>query len=479
MESRPTLRRLATFHTARPSGRLASTKELEQQWVTTDEGKVRLRRSRSLGGVEQESWHIMPASALETKLDPIAEAKLNKKRSYNKKSTLIGARSSASTSEPSLSPEFEEFLREKREELRQRKSSTSSTTGTPSPRGSPLSESNKPRPPTTKKPQRTTVRIQLEASGSTLCNSGSSSPSSSSRPVVPTVTLSEAPVVPDTLRRSSARNEPPSPRRAAAQMEDRIALLTREGIEIAMVDGSPVIRAGLLERVVHRCAVYLSSSVELQTVQNQIIALFIALPRFCTPIEMVELLEKIYQEPVSVPAGASAETQLKFNCRSKLGVLRLFVMWMDHDSQAVANNMPFQHRAITFLTSLGENDFPPKEREELIRLRDSVRTRFMEANRAANAAKASLPPPRPIGLFTRKLVLGSFEFADLNPRDVADSLTVLDKRALSSITRREILTQKWEGVQEAFSRAGKLAKWVATEVVLFACCYYLFCLTFH
>lgn len=74
----------------------------------------------------------------------------------------------------------------------------------------------------------------------------------------------------------------------------------------------------------------------------------------------------------------------------------------------------------------------------------------------------TLPPPRAVGLFVRKLTLGSFEFGDLNPRDVADTLTVLDKRALASITRREILTQKWEGVQDAFTRAGKVAKWVAT-----------------
>lgn len=72
-------------------------------------------------------------------------------------------------------------------------------------------------------------------------------------------------------------------------------------------------------------------------------------------------------------------------------------------------------------------------------------------------------------IFTRKLTLGSFEFGDLNPRDVADTLTVLDKRALASITRREILTQKWVGVQDAFNRAGKVAKWVATVRALELC----------
>lgn len=460
MASRNVLRRLATFHShsSGGSGRLITAKERDQQWVTTEEGPVRLRRSRSLGGVEQESWHMLPVSALDSaRLDPAAEAKLNKKRAYNRKSVLLGRAAPRLPAEPEITPEFEDFLRAKRDELRRKRAPLAPTSAPPT-----LNESVRPRPPAGKRPERA-VRIAGDSSAPPTMTAAADVPQ-----VVVEATLSSSG---EGLRASTsagrALDTPPSPRRSsggANSMEARVALLTREGIEIAMVDGAPVIRAGRLERVVHRCAVYLSSSVELQTVQNQIVALFIALPRFCNPVEMVALIEKVYQEPVVVPAGASAETQSKFTCRYKLGVLRLFVMWMEYDAQAVATDKAFHHRAITFLAALGA-DFPPKERDEVVRLRDAARDHFSQARKRAETSKVPLPPAKPIGLLTRRLALGSFEFGDLHPRDVADTLTVLDKRALASITRREILTQKWEGVQEAFTRAGKVAKWVATEVV--------------
>lgn len=72
-----------------------------------------------------------------------------------------------------------------------------------------------------------------------------------------------------------------------------------------------------------------------------------------------------------------------------MGVLRLFLMWMDHDAQTVATDKAFIHRCITFLAALGEQDFPPKEKEEVIRLRDTARNRFYELKRPVEKVRVA------------------------------------------------------------------------------------------